>query len=144
MTRRRAGGMQRPAGRREALAAPVEHLLGVRRDHVPRAQGVRPLVREQQGRVVVATLNRPATRNALSEEMISALTDLVGSIAQDKTVVALVIVGDRNGLAARRGDIQQAERARVAKLADVGVIERTERIGSSPGSARRLSGLTRR
>jgi enoyl-CoA hydratase/carnithine racemase len=77
------------------------------------ANDATPLLREQQGKIVVATLNRPAARNALSEEMISALTDLVRSIAQDKTVAALVIAArgpafcaghDLKQLTARRSD----------------------------------------
>jgi len=50
-----------------------------------------PLLSERMGNIVVATLNRPAARNALSEEMIASLNELVASIAADKTVTALVI-----------------------------------------------------
>jgi enoyl-CoA hydratase/carnithine racemase len=72
-----------------------------------------PLLSERTGNIVVATLNRPAARNALSEEIIAALTDIVGSIAADKTVAALVIAArgpafcaghDLKQLTARRSD----------------------------------------
>jgi enoyl-CoA hydratase/carnithine racemase len=50
-----------------------------------------PLLSAKHGKIAVATLNRPAARNALSEEMIAELTDLVGSIAADTSIAALVI-----------------------------------------------------
>ena len=47
-------------------------------------------------------------------------------------VVALILVSDRNGVAARRGDLQRAEYTRIAKLAAVGVVVRMESFGASP------------
>src|SRR5438477_12011185 len=50
-----------------------------------------PLLSTRQGNIAIATLNRPAARNALSEEMIVALTELLTDVAADKSIAALVI-----------------------------------------------------
>jgi hypothetical protein len=47
-------------------------------------------------------------------------------------IVALIVVSDRTGIAARRGDLQRAEYARVAKLAAVGIVERLQSFGGTP------------
>jgi len=51
-------------------------------------------------------------------------------------VVALVVVSDGTGLAARRGDLQRAEYARVAQLAAAGIIaqQQTSGIGARLGT----------
>jgi len=50
-----------------------------------------PLLSSRQGNIAIATLNRPAARNALSEELLFALTALLGDLAADTSVAALVI-----------------------------------------------------
>src|SRR5262245_30049568 len=49
------------------------------------------LLRESIGPVAVLTLNRPKTRNTLSEAMLSALSDAFMAIANDRAVRAVVI-----------------------------------------------------
>jgi enoyl-CoA hydratase/carnithine racemase len=53
-----------------------------------------PLLREANGHLAILTLNRPAQRNALSEEMIAALHAVIDSIGHDSTVRAVVIAGN--------------------------------------------------
>lgn len=71
------------------------------------------LIREDLGHIAVLTLNRPAARNSLSEDLLRALTDAFASIAADKTVRAVVLAAngpafcaghDLKELAARRSD----------------------------------------
>jgi enoyl-CoA hydratase/carnithine racemase len=71
------------------------------------------LIREDLGHTAVLTLNRPAARNSLSEDLLRALTDAFASIAADKTVRAVVLAAngpafcaghDLKELAARRSD----------------------------------------
>jgi enoyl-CoA hydratase/carnithine racemase len=71
------------------------------------------LLRETQGGIAVLTLNRPAARNALSEEMIAALHAEIDAVAADPTVRAVVIAAngpafsaghDLKQLTARRSD----------------------------------------
>jgi enoyl-CoA hydratase/carnithine racemase len=50
-----------------------------------------PLLMTRQGSIAIATLNRPAARNALSEEMLVSLTALLAELAADRSVAALVI-----------------------------------------------------
>jgi hypothetical protein len=47
-------------------------------------------------------------------------------------LVGLIVFSDRTGVADRRGDLQRAEHARVARLAAIGIVERLRSIGSSP------------
>ena len=54
-------------------------------------QAPSPLLRETVGSIAVLTLDSPATRNALSEAMISALHEALDSIRDDKSVRAVVI-----------------------------------------------------
>ncbi|NOS99195.1 MAG: enoyl-CoA hydratase/isomerase family protein [Phycisphaerales bacterium] len=51
------------------------------------------LLTDRRGAVLVATLNRPAKRNALSCELLIALRDLVRSMLADAAVEAMVITG---------------------------------------------------
>ena len=71
------------------------------------------LLRETHGSIAVLTLNRPAARNALSEEMIAALHAEIDAIAADTGVRAVVIAAngpafsaghDLKQLTARRSD----------------------------------------
>lgn len=55
------------------------------------SQAPSPLLRETIGSIAVLTLDSPATRNALSEAMISALHEALDSIRDDKSVRAVVI-----------------------------------------------------
>jgi enoyl-CoA hydratase/carnithine racemase len=50
-----------------------------------------PLLFTRQDNIAIATLNRPAARNALSEEMIAGLTALLAELRDDTSVAALVI-----------------------------------------------------
>jgi len=54
-----------------------------------------PLVlRQDAGHVATLTLNRPATRNALSSTMLSALAEQLASVADDATVHVVVLAGN--------------------------------------------------
>lgn len=57
-------------------------------------QAPSPLLRETVGSIAVFTLDSPATRNALSEAMISALHEALDSIRDDKGVRAVVIAAN--------------------------------------------------
>jgi enoyl-CoA hydratase/carnithine racemase len=72
-----------------------------------------PLLREAHGSITLLTLNRPAARNALSEEMIAALHAAIDAASQDDAVRAVVIAAngpafsaghDLKELTARRSD----------------------------------------
>ena len=54
---------------------------------------VQPLLREDRGPVALLTLNRPAARNSLSRDLISALTDAVGEISGSEAIRAVVVTG---------------------------------------------------
>jgi enoyl-CoA hydratase/carnithine racemase len=71
------------------------------------------LVRENRGAVAILTLNRPRTRNTLSEAMLAALADELTAIAKDRSVRAVVLGArgpafsgghDLKELTARRSD----------------------------------------
>jgi enoyl-CoA hydratase/carnithine racemase len=83
------------------------------------ARAVRPgadeptLLRENAGAVAMLTLNRPRTRNTLSEAMLAALGDALTAIAKDRSVRAVVLTAkgpafsgghDLKELTARRSD----------------------------------------
>src|SRR5687767_4994164 len=59
------------------------------------------ILRERSGSVAFVTLNRPQTRNSLSEAMLAALTEAFASIAADRSVLAVVLAA--NGLAFSAG-----------------------------------------
>jgi enoyl-CoA hydratase/carnithine racemase len=70
------------------------------------------LLRETHGSIAVLTLNRPAARNALSEEMIAALHAEIDAIAADAAVRAVVIAA--NGPAFSAGhDLKQLTARRI-------------------------------
>jgi enoyl-CoA hydratase/carnithine racemase len=52
------------------------------------------LRRETQGAVALLTLNRPASRNSLSEEMLTELIDALASVGRDTSVRAVVIAAE--------------------------------------------------
>jgi enoyl-CoA hydratase/carnithine racemase len=58
------------------------------------AAATAPLLVKRRGNIAIATLNRPAVRNALSEEMIAALTALLAELRDDAAVAALVIAAN--------------------------------------------------
>jgi enoyl-CoA hydratase/carnithine racemase len=71
------------------------------------------LLRERDGAILTLTLNRPQSRNSLSEALIDALADAFSAIAQDKTVRAVVLAAngpvfcaghDMKELTAHRGE----------------------------------------
>jgi len=71
------------------------------------------VLREDAERIVVLVLNRPDARNALSEAMLAALSDMLATIAGDETIRAVVIAAngpafcsghDLRELTARRSD----------------------------------------
>ncbi|HEY6995940.1 MAG TPA: enoyl-CoA hydratase [Xanthobacteraceae bacterium] len=83
------------------------------------ARAVRPgadeptLLRENAGAVAMLTLNRPRTRNTLTEAMLAALGDALTAIAKDRSVRAVVLTAkgpafsgghDLKELTARRSD----------------------------------------
>ncbi len=71
------------------------------------------LIRQDLDQIAVLTLNRPAARNSLSEDLLRALTDSLAAIAADRSVRAVVIAAngpafcaghDLKELTARRSD----------------------------------------
>jgi enoyl-CoA hydratase/carnithine racemase len=58
------------------------------------AEPTAPLLREANGPLAILTLNRPAARNALSEEMIAALHAEIDATATDNGVRAVVIAAN--------------------------------------------------
>jgi enoyl-CoA hydratase/carnithine racemase len=58
-----------------------------------REHGTPTLLREDRGQVAVLTLNRPETRNCLSEDTIAALHAAIAEIAGSDAVRAVVITG---------------------------------------------------
>lgn len=71
------------------------------------------LLREDRNHIAILTLNRPASRNSLSEGLIAALTETLADIAPDRSIRAVVIAGngpafcaghDLKELTARRAD----------------------------------------
>lgn len=52
-----------------------------------------PLLTERRGGIAILTLNRPAQRNALSEALISALTQAIRDVGSDDAIRAVVIAG---------------------------------------------------
>ncbi|NWG23055.1 MAG: enoyl-CoA hydratase [Pseudorhodoplanes sp.] len=71
------------------------------------------LLREDRESVAILTLNRPAARNALSEAMITSLSDAFAAIAADRRIRAVVLAAngpafcaghDLKELTARRAD----------------------------------------
>lgn len=72
-----------------------------------------PLIEEQRGPIAVLTLNRPHSRNALSEEMLSALQTAIDRVSADNNVRAVIIAArgpafsaghDMKEMTARRSD----------------------------------------
>lgn len=71
------------------------------------------LIRQDVDQIAILTLNRPAARNSLSEELLRALTDSFAAIAADRSVRAVVVSAngpafcaghDLKELTARRSD----------------------------------------
>jgi enoyl-CoA hydratase/carnithine racemase len=78
-----------------------------------------PLLRETIAGIAVLTLNRPKTRNTLSEAMLAALNDELSAIAQDRAVRVVVLAAkgpafsgghDLKELTARRSDPDRGRR----------------------------------
>jgi enoyl-CoA hydratase/carnithine racemase len=72
------------------------------------------LLHERDGNLAVLTLNRPAVRNSLSEEMLTAFTQSLEDIANDKAIRAVVLAAegpvfcaghDLKELTVRRSDV---------------------------------------
>jgi len=89
-----------------------------------REHGTSVLLSEDRGQVALLTLNRPETRNCLSEEMIAALHAAIGEIGGSDAVRAIVITGagsafssghDLKEMTAHRGDPDRG-RAYFAKI----------------------------
>ena len=71
------------------------------------------LLREDAGKIAILTLNRPAARNALSEALLTALSESFAAIAKDRDIRAVVLAAngpvfcaghDLKELTARRSD----------------------------------------
>jgi enoyl-CoA hydratase/carnithine racemase len=58
------------------------------------------LLREDHGAIARLTLNRPAQRNALSVELMSALQDAIDAISKDKKIKVVVIAANGPGFCA--------------------------------------------
>ena len=59
-----------------------------------------PVLVTREGAVAILTLNRPAARNALSMEMIAALTEQVRMVSEDRNVYAVVLAANGPGYCA--------------------------------------------
>lgn len=76
------------------------------------AAGAEPvLLRKDRNGVARLTLNRPAQRNSLSEDLMRALTDEIHAIADDATVRAIVLAGNGPGFCAGH-DLKELTAAR--------------------------------
>ncbi len=53
-----------------------------------------PVLYRQQGRVAIITLNRPDTRNALSDELVPCLVELLNKANDDSGVSCVVLTGE--------------------------------------------------
>ena len=80
------------------------------------SDGAPCLLREDRGRVALLTLNRPQSRNSLSEEMLNALLAALADISAAKRISAVVIAAappafcaghDMREMTARRSDPDQ-------------------------------------
>jgi enoyl-CoA hydratase len=60
----------------------------------------KPIIVEQQDRVVIVTLNRPAARNALNSEIMNALTTDLAPLDRDPGVGCFVLKGSEKAFAA--------------------------------------------
>lgn len=60
----------------------------------------KPIIIEQQGRVVIVTLNRPAARNALNSEIMNALASDLAPLDRDPGVGCFVLKGSDKAFAA--------------------------------------------
>ncbi len=52
------------------------------------------LLRERDGEIALLTLNRPAARNSLSEDLLAALSDAWREIASDRSIRAVVLAAE--------------------------------------------------
>ena len=91
-----------------------------------RDPGASPLLRTDQGPVAVLTLNRPAARNCLSEDLLAALHTAIAEIGGSDAIRAIVITGagsafssghDLKELSSHRGDPDRGK-AYFAKIMD--------------------------
>ncbi|HTO32803.1 MAG TPA: enoyl-CoA hydratase [Pararhizobium sp.] len=60
----------------------------------------KPIIVEQQDRVVIVTLNRPAARNALNSEIMNALATELAPLDRDPGVGCFVLTGSEKAFAA--------------------------------------------
>ena len=81
--------------------------------HTPADTAASVLLRERDGPIAILTLNRPGSRNSLSEALLIALSEAWSDIAADKSVRAVVLTAngpafcaghDMKELTARRSD----------------------------------------
>ena len=79
----------------------------------PALRNVPPLLRENRDGIALLTMNRPEQRNTLSETMLASFAELLGEIAADRAVRAVVLTAngpvfcaghDLKELVARRSD----------------------------------------
>jgi enoyl-CoA hydratase/carnithine racemase len=70
-----------------------------------------PVLREHRGPIAILTLNRPGSRNALSDAMIAGLTAELDAIATDKRVRAVVIAAHGPAFSAGH-DLKEVTRRR--------------------------------
>lgn len=73
-----------------------------------------PVLEERQGKVATLRLNRPASRNALSREMIAALHEAITKLAADVAVHVVVIAAEGPVFCAGH-DLKEITAARTAK-----------------------------
>jgi len=95
----------------------------------------RPVTLERAGTVAIVTLNRPASLNAMSDEMVRGLDQVLDELAADETVRAAIVTGAGKAFSAG-GDLREFGRkleadpkSLLATLAyNQGVLDKVERL----------------
>jgi len=77
----------------------------------------RMILIEKRGRVGLVTLNRPEARNALNDQMLHELMDVLEAFDKDESVGALVVTGDEKAFAAG-ADIKEMSGRSLSEMRD--------------------------
>jgi enoyl-CoA hydratase/carnithine racemase len=76
------------------------------------------LIRDTQGKIAVLTLNRPAALNALSDQLLAALSQALADLAQDSTVRVVVLRGAGRTFCAGH-DLKEMQAARAGGISPI-------------------------
>ncbi|MBB1199384.1 2,3-dehydroadipyl-CoA hydratase [Enterobacteriaceae bacterium 89] len=77
------------------------------------------LLKSQQGRVLLLTLNRPQARNTLNNALLTQIAETLESVQQDSSIGAVVITGNDKFFAAGADLQEMAEKDLAATLNDI-------------------------